>query len=388
MGSRKYRIFILGAGFSKEAGLPLASQLWAKILKRAKSQQMWSETFRRDMKDYLEFQQRCGGKQLTEEKVNFEDFMGVLDIEHYLGLRGSDTWSDEGNMSTILVKWLLGQILAEHTPSADNIPPLYRDFAAQLQPDDYVFSFNYDLLLERALDAVHKPYRLFPFHNRAVDKDGGAWVDNSRQEVTLLKLHGSIDWFDRRKFTLMEAQSRGRGPTSSIPQCVFNDMERLNVTKIDPGPRPPEDIMAQMYRVGNIETLYRKGASWTCAPSLLAPSTMKILNAQGLKNFWYGMDQLGVCNYGMAIIGYSLPPQDEYARRAVYALVRNYQESLGYDEKEWGDRKSPLVIVDHRENTSQLCKFKKRYRFVDWSRAKLLTQGFDHEAVKTIFHSD
>ena len=115
---------------------------------------------------------------------------------------------------------------------------------------------------------------------------------------------------------------------------------------------------------------------------------MKILNAQGLKNFWYGMDQLGVCNYGMAIIGYSLPPQDEYARLAVYTIVRNYQEMLGSDEKVWGDRKSPLVIVNHCKNKTQLRQFKDRYRFVNRRRATVLTQGFGEEAVKAIFHSD
>jgi hypothetical protein len=90
----------------------------------------------------------------------------------------------------------------------------------------------------------------------------------------------------------------------------------------------------------------------------------------------------------MRALGYSLPQQDEYARRAVYALVRNYQELLGCDEKKWGDRKSPLVIVDHCTDTSQLRKFKKRYRFVDWSRATLLKQGFGREALKAIFHGD
>jgi NAD-dependent SIR2 family protein deacetylase len=100
MGTKKYRIFILGAGFSKKAGLPLASGLWRKILKRAKSKQWCSETFRRDLKNYLEFRWRCDRKRLSVGDVDFEDFMEVLDIEHYLRLRGSDTWSDDGTEST------------------------------------------------------------------------------------------------------------------------------------------------------------------------------------------------------------------------------------------------------------------------------------------------
>jgi len=390
MDSKKYRIFILGAGFSRAAGLPLASDLWPEILKRAKSQELFRDAFQNDLENYLDFRWRSDGVRLTEENVDFEDFMAVLDVECYLDLRGSDTWSDEGNESTILVKWLIGQILAERTPSVGKIPPLYRDFAAQLQPDDYVFTFNYDLLLERALQAVQKPYRLFPFHNKIVDEDGGAWVDSSHKEVILLKLHGSIDWFDRSKFALMEDKLRKQRASagSGMPHRVFDNMEMLRVTKIDPGPRHPSDIMAQMYRVGEIEELYQKGATWTCAPCLLVPSTMKILNAQGLRSFFYSLNKIGILNYGMAVIGYSLPQQDEYARRAIYAIVRNYQVSLGWDEKKWGDRKSKLVIVNHCTDKKQLRDFKNRYRFANWRRAKLLTQGFDREALDAIFRGN
>jgi hypothetical protein len=49
----------------------------------------------------------------------------------------------------VIVKTLIGQILAERTPQADGIPSLYIEFARKLQPRDRVLTFSYDILLER-----------------------------------------------------------------------------------------------------------------------------------------------------------------------------------------------------------------------------------------------
>jgi hypothetical protein len=190
MDAKNYRIFVLGAGFSKAAGLPLASDLWAEIRRRARSLPGRAKKFQQDLENYLEFRWRCDGVRLAEDQVDFEDFLRILDIEHCLALRGSDTWSDDGNEGTMVVKWLLGQVLAEGTPSPERIPDLYLDFARELQPEDHVLTFNYDVLLERALDAVGKPYRLFPHRFKEVWDDGAGIGELDCGEVVVLKLHG------------------------------------------------------------------------------------------------------------------------------------------------------------------------------------------------------
>lgn len=78
--------------------------------------------FREDLDAYIEFKKRCQGVLLSKDEVNFEEFLGFLDVEHYLGLRGKDTWSDDGNESQVLVKTLIGQILTEKMPNAKTIP--------------------------------------------------------------------------------------------------------------------------------------------------------------------------------------------------------------------------------------------------------------------------
>ena len=145
---------------------------------------------------YVEYLSACEGTDVTPDSVDYESFLGFLDTEHFLGLKGSDTWSEEGNESQLMVRRAIAEILHQRTPSKP--PELYRAFARKLNTSDWVYTFNYDTLLESALEAEGIPYRLFPHRHSEV----GAFntVDSSREEVVVLKLHGSIDWCDRSSY--------------------------------------------------------------------------------------------------------------------------------------------------------------------------------------------
>jgi len=379
-----YRLFILGAGFSQPAGLPLANELWEEIRKRAEGLRGRAAKFHDDLRDYLEFKLECDGLKTQAEDVDFEDFCRFLDIEHFLGLRGSDTWSRDGNEGTVVIKTLIGEILAERTPLSQDIPELYLNFAEMLRPDDYVLTFNYDVLLERALEAIGKRYRLFPKRYKSV-RGQSATVDFSAKEVVILKLHGSIDWFDREEYSLWQREYERLGSSEDPTHPVFNTKDDLGLRKLIEGPRQPDDPLREMYRVRNVETLYEKKNLWPLAvPWLLAPSTMKILYAGKLESFWHGQGSYGgVWNSGLAIIGYSLPTQDDYARQGVYSLVTNYQRHNRIEEV--GRNKSRLLLVDRCEGNKQIDSFKANYRFVDWDRAELWTDGLNQNALDFIF---
>jgi hypothetical protein len=66
--------------------------------------------------------------------VNFEEFVSFLDVEHFLGLLGKNTWSSDGNETQVVIKTLIGEILAERMPSKDKIPEVYLEFARMLKP--------------------------------------------------------------------------------------------------------------------------------------------------------------------------------------------------------------------------------------------------------------
>jgi len=141
----RFGLFILGAGFSKPAGLPLGPELWDEIRRRGFAKSGRASKFREDLDNYIEYRNCCDGIKLTYEQVDFESFLAFLDIEHYLGLRGGDTWSSHGNEGQVVVKTLIGEILTERTPQIERIPQRYLDFASILKPNDLVLTFNGNL---------------------------------------------------------------------------------------------------------------------------------------------------------------------------------------------------------------------------------------------------
>lgn len=338
--------------------------------------------FRDDLRAYIEFRKDCYGEMLTPESVDFEDFMAFLDIEHYLGLRGSDTWSRDGNEAQVVVKTLIGEILTERTPPKEKLPNLYLEFAKTLRPHDIVLTFNYDVVLERALEAVGVPFRLFPDRFKAVHPGSHAEVDSSIEEVILLKLHGSVDWFDRSNYSHLEEAFHRSGSTHRPYHPAFNPNKKLALTPLVEGPRFPDDPLREMYRVRDIEQFYASRPLFQATPWLLNPSSAKILYSRTLREFWYGLGSAGILNFGVAVIGFSLSPQDAYARQVLYRLITNYQrEYWNEDVLGTGMRKRPLLLVDLCKSDQAKERFRQRYSFVDWSRAEVYFDGFDDRAV-------
>ena len=385
MAEKRLRLFVLGAGFSRAAGFPLADMLWRDILKIVDSRSKGIyNVFRDDLKEYIEYNERCGIQGSSKEQIDYEKFMSYLDIEHYLGLRGPDTLSDDGNESTVIVKTLIGHLLSASHSMLSEIPPLYKEFAEQLQPSDYVLTFNYDVLLERALNVVDKPYRLFPHRYESVSNDS-ATLDLSHDEIVILKLHGSIDWFDRTSYERRLEKFKKSGLPRKPAHPIFNHVKELGVMKLTEGPRYEDDHLAKIYRVENIEELYGRETMLSVTPVILPPSSMKILYAKKMLEFWYGLNGAGTENFGLNIIGYSLPDQDEYVKQALYKMVRNYQEVHYWETKVM--RKAPMVIVDKLDDCKSIKNFKKKYQFVDWNRAILHSDGFDKRALELIFNN-
>ncbi|MER8524918.1 SIR2 family protein [Mesorhizobium sp. M0814] len=380
----KYRLIILGAGFSRPAQLPLAYDLWKEIRETAAAfpSDRRASKFNNDLEHYIEFRRDAAGESLTPETVDFEDFMRFLDVEHYLGLRGGDTWSQDGNEGTIVTKYLIGSILARHVNALNTVPDLYIEFAKRLEPDDYVITFNYDTLLERALDAIGKPYRLFSTRFKEVTQFGGT-IDNDRDEVVILKMHGSIDWFDRTGFERRIANhaKMGAPPPKDI---IFSDEAGLGLERLTDGPRQESDPLKNIYRAKNLKALYDKDLLFMATPRILPPSATKLLYATRLNDFWEGMGNGGYYNFGMAIVGFSLPGHDDYARQILYSLVTNYQRHK-WETDELGRKKTPLAIVDYFPDAASEANFRERYRFVDWSRADLSGNGFNLGSLDKIF---
>jgi hypothetical protein len=372
--SQKFAIYILGAGFSCPAGLPSGPDLWQEVRRRALSLSGRAKHFSHDLATYIEYRKRCFG----DETVDFEEFMAFLDIEFYLGLRGKETWSADGNESQVVVKTLIGEILSERTPEKHDIPDLYLKFAQILKPNDRVLTFNYDVLLERALEKAGVPFRLFPDRYKPNPSGKGLLVDMDKEEVVLLKPHGSIDWFDRTSYSQEFAGQDDLSRRWNHP--IFGKPEELGAAPLVEGARFPDDPLRHMYRVRDVNRLYKRRILFEATPSLFNPSSMKIIYSQMVRDFWWDMGQAGVFNFALAIIGFSLPRQDEYARQIIYRLVRNYQDVRQHEGLS-EHKKGPVVLIDLRKTAKAQQEFRSNYSFVNWSTAQICFDGFDENAL-------
>jgi hypothetical protein len=74
----------------------------------------------------------------------------------------------------------------------------------------------------------------------------------------------------------------------------------------------------------------------------------------------------------MVIIGFSMPPHDDYARQVVYRLADNYQQ-IHYDRRK---AKEPIILVDFRTTKRSRDQLLKRYAFLDLTKTELHLDGF------------
>jgi hypothetical protein len=376
-----FRLFVLGAGFSRAAGLPLGSELWHAVLSEAERLRPGSVLVG-DIDRYLKYLADTKDVRLNREEVDIEQFMSFLDIEHALRLTGSDTWSIAGNRTQLLVRYLIAKVLYTRQENASpEAVSLYDSFVAHLEGGDRILTFNYDTLVEEALDRAGKPYRLTPSRFSEIDGPTGKYANGSEHDVTILKLHGSIDWFDARPYQEDLSYRRERGFDTLPHNAVFNN-SRVHMTALAQGPYWAESELPHLHRVLNLnEYFYAATPIVDPSPLIVSPSYSKLLYLHPLNDFWNGLDEVGSLNGTLAIIGYSLPSYDEYVRQALYAAVRNFQH---YDTGAIIP-KTTMRIVDYRPNSVAREEFRTTYRFVDWDRVDSYFDGFDDKAIEMLF---
>ncbi len=171
-------VYVFGAGASRDAGYPLASEMGGALL------------------DYMLKSGNtlfcCSARFLTDtfgEKPNIEDLITEIDSE-IAKLENSIVSEDRkqrGNLGTSSGK--LCEALPEWFRQICTSPaPSYAMFAEHIaQPGDTVITFNYDVSLERELRRFGRwdISRGYGFPLGTVDIPS---------EVTMLKLHGSVNW--------------------------------------------------------------------------------------------------------------------------------------------------------------------------------------------------
>jgi hypothetical protein len=178
--------YLLGAGSSylNNDGYPLASQLWDRIKDRI------TDAVRRD-----EIQAKLDG--------------GANGIEHALDLL-DDGQASEG-LHRHLVTAAISELFQPLEPPLDVHIEFVRRISQRAAPSVKVFSLNYDPLVERAAERARvRLYDGFVGHEHAYfdpaifeERIGrirgqyrGRQFDETTKPVHLLKLHGSLGWYE------------------------------------------------------------------------------------------------------------------------------------------------------------------------------------------------
>ena len=201
--SQNKRVFLLGAGSSKCAGLPLMNELTDSVLEKAKSDS-----------DQYKLLKKIKSNFEGSDSSNIEDYMSelvdLISICDRRKTKGSDVNQIQigdnkytlNDLNTLLgeIKENIQLLIQEKKPSLDTHRKFIRNIHGRLitgkgqinQKVDY-FTLNYDTLLEDALSLEQIPF--------ADGFDGGVtgWWNLETYEKDLIKarvfkIHGSIDW--------------------------------------------------------------------------------------------------------------------------------------------------------------------------------------------------
>ena len=173
-------VYVLGAGFSKDAGCPTVSEFISKTtISRLK------KTLNQAEKKKLDFLQSYWNYRIEEGycESNIESIFNHVSAAKYLFME-SMTESNTSNYDAENIyedlQWYILKTLKESTKK--KIPKEYYKFVKEIfQPKDVIISFNYDLILEKA------------FTDSKISIDYGISKPEKNDRL-ILKLHGSANW--------------------------------------------------------------------------------------------------------------------------------------------------------------------------------------------------
>jgi hypothetical protein len=299
-----------------------------------------------------------------------------LDIEHYLYLKGKDHWSSEGNKSQILIRNLICKVLfekQEQIPSQAN--QLYDTFVSYLEPHDIIISFNYDTVLEKSLSRNKKPFR-YTLH-RMLDE---TFIDPDAHDVVLLKMHGSIDWFDVSSYE-REAEYFRNGYYFQTPNHpVFSDYRIFGPRRI--GGLGHYRSLDRVYKIDDMSKYLRKCQYVSWAPLIISPSYAKMAYLNPLREFWRGFNAAGYWNPEMIALGFSFSRHHDYLLIPLVRAIMNFQQNNRIPE--FGLQPARLKLVDLKSSKKDIGEFKTRLPFIDWTRTDAFWDGLNQEVIHEV----
>lgn len=240
-----------------------------------------------------------------------------------------------------------------------------------------VLTFNYDTILEEPLKSTGKSYSLVPkwWLKKISDDQVGIPVE-------ILKLHGSVDWYDGKYH---DDKRRWTGKTG-VPDCdpIFGPNPVVKSEPLSPGlflRQPPwrksNELLTRVVRVPGLkDNFVISGNPYRCAPFLLPPAHDKLLGYDPITDIWEGIHQRLQWFSGIVIIGYSFPVYDSYAYEGLGKLLLDYQR--GADQKVYGQRPTPVQMITLAESQDEALRGTP---FLAHDKTRVWYRGFSTESL-------
>lgn len=272
-------MFVLGAGFSYAAGFPLAVHLLPRVfdLLRPEDQDQLLTAIR-----YHYPFPPTAGRDAILSAVGVEDFMSLLDMSEVMNERLPTTFLKPSLIRELRRKLLTAMadlMIISQEKAEDERKVGYVDaFVRRLGVRDTIVTFNWDLLVERRLRYANIQYAYQA-------------PEGSRPLLTLLKLHGSIDWFHGGELNRLDEARQVHRQLFQLPYFRLKD----------------------------------RHAEWrqSAAPFIVPPTFFKtVKGTEDLERVWAlaferleDADEIHMC-------GYRLPREDMYARVVLRRAIR------------------------------------------------------------------
>ena len=371
-----YRLFVLGAGFSAPAGLPLGVALLEHVRQEVRGsfrRARWDGTLEQEIEEWASL--------YPGEPIDLERVLAYSHRKHYLRVLGSDEYFAHGSRSIVAARLAIQRILIRATPN--DIPSLYRDFATRLCPNDIVLTFNYDTILEQALDDIGKPYTLTPEW----------WLKTEPGEfkprhVDLLKLHGSIDWYDRYYLDSAMRWHFEEGHDVPNRDPIFGPAPTVPSEPLSRGRTETEfgsHILPRVFRVLDHKKHFpiENKTGSHIVPFILPPAYDKLLGHDPILDLWENLHRTRGLISSIVMIGYSMPPYDSYAYETLGRLFFAYQQ--GGDTTYLNHRRVPVQLVTLAASRQQALEC---LPFLDPAKTRVWSQGFSPDSLAWIDWGD
>jgi hypothetical protein len=198
-------LFILGAGFSRNAGLPVQSEFTERLI-HAGTDKDQTKIVVPFLRDFIAEAFGHSKKAKSRYWPELEDIFTCIDLSantgHHLGFRFPP--SELRKIRRALISRILGMLRADYENAKKEKRPEWKDLCSFFQKIDLqrsaFINLNWDTVVEEFISDIHGPWE-FDYecdaHRAFFPKSGMQIALETKQfdsKVQIVKMHGSINW--------------------------------------------------------------------------------------------------------------------------------------------------------------------------------------------------